>query len=44
MEAGWKKQVFAYQYFGFDEQHRLVEFTKAYYMPEYTSFKYVTKK
>lgn len=44
MEAGPKKLIFAYEYFGFDEQHRLVEFTKAYYMPEFTSFKYVTKK
>ena len=34
------KIVFHYQYFGFDEKHTLVEFTQAYYLPEYISFKY----
>lgn len=34
------KIIFHYQYFGFDEKHTLVEFTQAYYLPEYISFKY----
>lgn len=38
------KLLFYYEYYGYDEDERLVEFTKAYYKSEYTSFTYVTKK
>jgi GntR family transcriptional regulator len=38
------KLVFSYKYKGYDSKKKLVEFTKAYYKPEYTAFKYITEK
>ena len=38
------KLVFYYEYFGFDQNHAMVEFTKSYYDPTYTSFHYTAKK
>lgn len=39
-----QKNVFLFDYFGFDEDHVLTEYTISYHLPEYTSFKYVTRK
>ncbi|HCV55059.1 MAG TPA: hypothetical protein DF911_03535 [Erysipelotrichaceae bacterium] len=38
------KLVFYYEYFGFDQNHAMVEFTKSYYDPTYTSFHYTAQK
>ena len=38
------KLVFYYEYFGFDQNHAMVEFTKSYYDPTYTSFYYTAQK
>ena len=38
------KLIFFYEYFGFDIDHKMVEYTRSYYVPEYTSFKYSTEK
>ena len=38
------KLVFYYEYFGFDQNHAMVEFTKSYYAPTYTSFHYTAQK
>lgn len=42
MEPG--QLVFYYEYFGFDQNHTMVEFTKSYYDPTYTSFHYTAQK
>lgn len=34
--------VFYYEYFGYDSNKIMVEFTQSYYNPEYTSFKYIS--
>ncbi|MDF9824247.1 GntR family transcriptional regulator [Breznakia sp. PF5-3] len=39
-----QKNVFLFDYFGFDENHKLVEYTISYHLPEYTSFKYITRR
>ena len=36
------KNIFIFDYFGFDESHKMVEYTISYHHPEYTSFKYIT--
>lgn len=38
------RNVFLFDYFGFDKDHRLIEYTISYHLPEYTSFRYVTRK
>ena len=38
------KLVFYYEYYAYDEEGQIIEFTKAYYKPEFTSFKFVTQK
>lgn len=42
MNLDAKKNVFLFDYFGFDDNRELVEYTISYHHPEYTSFKYVT--
>lgn len=42
MNLDAKKKVFLFDYFGFDENRELVEYTISYHHPEYTSFKYIT--
>ncbi len=37
------QKVFHFDYYGFDSDHRLVEFTLSYHLPKYTSFRYVAK-
>lgn len=37
------KKVFHFDYYGFDVNRKLVEFTLSYHLPKYTRFKYVTK-
>ena len=44
MDYPGEKLVFYYEYSGYDANHKMVEFTKAYYKPEYTSFKFKTKR
>ncbi len=44
MNVKKNKHVFYYEYFGFDAAHTMVEFTRSYYAPEYTSFHYRVKK
>ncbi|MGP1376143.1 MAG: hypothetical protein ACTTKS_01015 [Bulleidia sp.] len=44
MQVKSNKHVFYYEYFGFDAAHTMVEFTRSYYVPEYTSFHYHVKK
>lgn len=39
-----EKKVFLFEYYGFDSQHQLVEYTISYHLPEYTSFKYESRK
>lgn len=36
------KKVFLFDYYGFDEDHMLVEYTISYHLPEYTRFKYIS--
>lgn len=36
------QKIFHFDYFGFDDDHTLVEFTKSYHLPKYTSFHYIT--
>ena len=36
--------VFYYEYFGFDKNRQMVEFTKSYYNPTFTSFRYEADK
>ena len=38
------KNVFLFEYFGYDMEGILVEYTRSYNLPEYTAFKYVTKR
>lgn len=38
-----EKKVFEFHYLGYDSLDELVEYTDAYYLPKYTSFKYVAK-
>ena len=44
MQVKSNKHVFYYEYFGFGAAHTMVEFTRSYYVPEYTSFHYLVKK
>ncbi len=44
MQIKKKQKVFHFDYYGFDDDHRLVEFTKSYHLPKYTSFRYVTNR
>ena len=44
MNVNKDKKVFLFDYYGFDKDHGLVEYTISYHLPEYTSFKYVSKK
>ena len=41
MKAG--KHVFYFDYFGFDQAHAIIEYTRSYHRPEYSAVKYVTK-
>lgn len=43
MQQSEGKEVFYYEYQGYESNKQLVEFTRAYYLPEFTSFKYMTK-
>lgn len=36
------KNIFIFDYFGFDESRKMVEYTISYHRPDYTSFKYIT--
>lgn len=38
------RNVFLFDYFAFDDEHRLIEYTISYHLPEDTSFHYVTRK
>lgn len=38
------KKVFGFHYLGYDSTDELVEYTDAYYLPKYTSFKYVAQR
>lgn len=38
------QKIFHFDYFGFDDDHAMVEFTKSYHLPKYTSFHYVTNR
>lgn len=42
MNMDAKKNVFLFDYFGFDTNRELVEYTISYHHPEYTTFKYIT--
>ncbi len=44
MDYEGEKLVFYYEYSGYDSRQKMVEFTKAYYKPEYTSFKFKTNR
>ncbi len=36
--------LFYCEYFGFDNEHQLIEFTRSYYLPKYTEYKYKSRK
>lgn len=38
------QKVFHFDYYGFDQNHELVEFTLSYHLPKYTSFHYITSR
>ncbi|MEA4874016.1 MAG: GntR family transcriptional regulator [Anaerorhabdus sp.] len=44
MNTKKKKKIFYVEYFGYDMNRDLVEYTKSYYMSEYTTFRYMTHK
>ncbi|MEG0842189.1 MAG: GntR family transcriptional regulator [Erysipelotrichaceae bacterium] len=37
------KSMFFFDYFGFDQEHKIVEYTKSYHKSEFTTVKYVTE-
>ena len=43
LQMNLNDQAFYSVYFGFDEEHKMVEYTKAYYKPKYTSFKLIVQ-
>lgn len=43
LQMNLNDQAFYSIYFGFDEEHKMVEYTKAYYKPKYTSFKLIVQ-
>lgn len=43
MNVQAKRKMFLFDYYGFDENHKLVEYTISYHHPEYTIFQYNTR-
>lgn len=41
MEEGSK--MFFFDYYGFDAEHKITEYTKSYHRPEYTAVRYITE-
>ena len=39
-----ERNVFIFDYHGYDEYRELVEYTISYHNPKYSSFKYVTQR
>ena len=37
------KKVFLFDYFGFDKNRELVEYTISYHLPQYSKYSFVTK-